>query len=131
MAQQRLKTELAADLDRARARIARSVDSLKYDLDVPRHVKSGVRSSIAHHKVAILGGATFLGLLLGKLPPRKKKVYVDRKSKETIKTAEKAGLGLIILQFVFKAVRPFLVSLFQKKLGDFARHRVAAAREAR
>jgi len=119
MAEPRVKTELAADLDRARARLARNFDALRHDLDVGTHLKK----SFHQNKAAYIGGATVFGLLLSKLPARRKKVYVERKSKDRIKEAEKAGMWLILLEFLFKTLRPLLTSLVTKQVANFVRAR--------
>ena len=114
-----LKVELSADLDRARARIARNFTALCGDLDVPRHLKS----SFTRNKGAFIGGATVLGFLISKLPSRKKKVFIDRKSKERVKEVEKAGLGLLALKLAMNAAKPALVSFATKKIAEIARAR--------
>ena len=87
MAEPHIKTELSASLDRARARLAGSLDALRHDMDVASHLKE----SFHRNKAAYIGGASVFGLILSKLPARGKKVYVERKSgKEGIKEAEKA-----------------------------------------
>jgi len=119
MAEPNSKTELAADLDRARAGLARNFDALRHDLDLETHLKQ----SFHENKAAYIGGATVVGLLLSKLPTRRKKIYVERKSKEGIKEVEKAGLWLILLEFVFKMLRPMLTSLVTKQVTEFVRSR--------
>jgi hypothetical protein len=119
MAEPGVKIALAADLDRARARLARGAEGLRQDLNVPAHL----RHSFHEHKAAYIGGATFLGLLLSKLPARKKKIYVERKGKQTVKEVEKAGLWIMLLQMLFNAARPMLTSLVAKQVTDFVKSR--------
>jgi len=119
MAEPYVKTELAAELDRARARLAGNFGALRHDLDLGTHF----RQSFHENKAAYIGGATFLGLLLSKLPARRKKVYVDQKSRNGIKDAGKAGIGLILLEFLFKTMRPMLTSLISKQVTEFVRSR--------
>lgn len=119
MAEPGVKIELAADLDRARARLARGAEALRHDLDLPAHLKH----SFHEHKAAYIGGATFFGLLLSKLPARKKKVYVERKGKDTVREVEKAGLWLILLKMLFNAARPMLTTLLAKQVTDFVKAR--------
>jgi len=114
-----VKIELAADLDRARARLARNIDALRHDLDVPTHL----RRSFSEHKSAYIGGATFFGLLLSKIPARKKKVYVEGKSRGAVKEVEKAGFWLIVFQFLFNTFRPMLTSLLAKQVTSFVKSR--------
>jgi hypothetical protein len=119
MAEPGLKIALAADLERARSRLGRNLDALRHDLDVPAHLKH----SFHENKAAYIGGATFFGLLLSKLPARKKKIYVERKSKEGVREVEKAGVWIMILQFLFKTFRPMLTSLISKQVTDFVKSR--------
>ena len=119
MAEPRVKIELAAELERARARLARNFGALRHDLDVGTHLKQ----SFHENKAAYIGGATVFGLLLSKLPTRRKKIYVERKSKVGIQKAEKAGLWLVLLQFAFKTLRPLLTSLVTKQVTEFVRAR--------
>jgi hypothetical protein len=119
MAEPHVKIELAAELERARAKMARGVDALRYDLDVSTHLKN----SFHEHKAAYIGGATFFGLLLSKLPSRKKKIYVERKSKKAVKEVEKAGIWLVLLQFLFNTFRPAITSLISKQVTEFVKAR--------
>ena len=123
MAEQSVKIALAADLDRARARLARNADALLRDLDVPAHLKH----SFHENKAAYIGGATVFGLLLSKLPARKKKIYVERKGSGSVKEVEKAGLWLVLLQFLFKTFRPMITSLIAKQATDFIKSRSRSA----
>ena len=119
MAEPHLKVKLAADLDLARARLARNFGALRHDLDVGTHFKH----SFHENKAAYIGGATLFGLLLSKLPTRKKKVFVERKPKNGIKEVEKAGVWLVVLDFVFKILRPMLTTLVTKGVTEFVRSR--------
>jgi hypothetical protein len=125
MAEPDLKSQLAADLERARGRIARTADLLRHDLDVGTHLKE----SFHQNKAAYIGGATFLGLLLSKIPARKKKIYVERKGDKAVKEVEKAGLWLVILQFLFKTFRPMLTSLVTKGVTEFVKSRARHAED--
>ncbi|HEX4085679.1 MAG TPA: hypothetical protein VHY22_12255 [Chthoniobacteraceae bacterium] len=125
MVEPNLKSELAAELERARARIAHNAGLLRHDLDVGTHLKQ----SFHQNKAAYIGGATFLGLLLSKLPARKKKIYVERKSDKAVRQAEKAGLWLVILQFLFKTFRPMLLSFATRGVTEFVKTRGRHAEE--
>lgn len=122
MAEPDLKATLIADLERARAGLAVSGAALRRDLDLDAHFKA----SFHEHKSAYIGGATLLGLIISKLPARKKKVYVEKKSgksKETIKEAEKAGIWLVLLQFLFSTLRPVLTKFLSKQVTNFVKSR--------
>jgi hypothetical protein len=125
MAEPRVKTELAADLERARARLAGNFAALRRDVDVPTILKHSYRQN----KAAFIGGATLFGLLLSKLPARRKKVYIGGKVKEGVREAEKAGLWLVVLQFLFKTLRPMLTSLLSKQVADFVKSRAGTKGE--
>jgi hypothetical protein len=124
MAEPESKIALAADLAKARARLGRNLDALRYDLDVPSHLKR----SFEHNKAAYVGGATVFGLLLSKLPARKKKIYVERKTNERVKDVEKAGIWLVLLQFLFKTFRPMLTSLVANQLTAYVKSRGEAGK---
>jgi hypothetical protein len=123
MAESEVKIELAAELERARGRLARNFGALRQDLDVAAHLKH----SLSEHKTAYIGGATLLGLLLSKLPARKKKVYVERKSKDAVKEVEKAGIWIVLLQLIFKAFQPMLTSLVSRQLSSYLKARATGS----
>jgi hypothetical protein len=122
MAEPGIKIALAADLERARGRLSRAGEELGRDLDVQTHLKHSFRE----HKAAYIGGATFLGLILAKLPARKKKVYVAQKAEGVVKEAEKAGLWLVVLQMLFKMARPTLTAFASKQASEFLKNRFRA-----
>jgi len=95
------------------------MEALRDDLDVAAHFKQ----SFHENKAAYIGGATFFGLLLSKLPARKKKIYVERKAKGAVEEAGKAGLLLIVVQFLFKMFRPMLTSVLTKQVTEFVKSR--------
>jgi hypothetical protein len=119
MAEPDLKIELAAELERARARLAQNFVALRQDMDVATHLKH----SLSEHKGAFIGGATLLGLLLSKLPARKKKIYVERKSRDAVKEVEKAGIWIVLLQLIFKAFQPMLASLVSQQVTSYLKAR--------
>jgi len=119
MAEPESKIALAANLDRARARLGQNLEALRHDLDVKTHLKH----SFEHNKIAYVGGASIFGLILSKLPARRKKVYVERKTNERVKNVEKAGIWLVILQFLFNTFRPMLTSLVAKQVTEYVKSR--------
>jgi hypothetical protein len=119
MAEPNDKIGLAADLNRARARIARNMEALRHDLDVGTHFKESFREN----KATYIGGAALAGLLLAKLPGRRKKTYTERKSKGSAQEAEKVGVGILLLEFLLKMIRPMLTSLVTKQVTQFVQSR--------
>jgi hypothetical protein len=119
MAQSIVKVELAAELERARARLARNADSLRHDLDIGTHFKQ----SFHENKAAYIGGAALFGLALSKITGRGKRAAVEKKSKSKLKEAEKAGAGILLLEFALNLLRPLLASLLSKQVTEFVRSR--------
>ena len=75
------KAELLAELAAARANIAATgtalhaaSDSIRHKFDIPARAKA----SFENHRSAWLSGAAIFGLLLSKLPARKKTVFVEQ-----------------------------------------------------
>ncbi len=125
MAESTDKLELARELEKARGRMARNFGELRQDMDVGRNLKQ----SFHEHKPAYLGGAAVLGLLLAKVPGRKKKIYVEQKARKGMKEAEKAGFWLLALQFIFKTVQPVLMGLVKKQVINYVKSRGAGGEE--
>jgi hypothetical protein len=118
MAEPDVKVELAADLERARARLAGNFGALRQDLDVAAIVKH----SFHKNKAAYIGGATFLGLVLSSVSGlgkgRASKGKAAKGSKE-VKAVEKAGLWILLLQFLLKALSPAISSLIETQVTGF------------
>ena len=93
---------LMARAENSRREIANATTSLKHAANVPQRVQTSIRGNIA----TWLGSAALIGVVLAKLPARKKKVYINSKTGK--KTIEKKGLLVVLLGLVFQAVRPFL-----------------------
>lgn len=118
MADHARKAELIAQLDRARSRIAVNAGALRTDLDPLAKVKASYR----RNGVAWLGGAALLGLVLAKLPARKKIVTVDpkgRKVNDSQKNAATAGLLLGALKIAFDLSKPWLVDWVARRAAGF------------
>jgi len=127
MAQSDVKIELAAELERARTALGHNIGALRHDLNVGSHLKH----SFHRNKAAYIGGATVFGLLLSKLPTRKKKIYVETKPKQgkrAIEEAEKAGIWLVILQALFKIFRPAITSFLTKQATELVKWRARGKR---
>jgi hypothetical protein len=88
-------------------------------MDIGSHLKESFRGN----KAAYIGGATFLGLILSKLPARRKKVYVEKKGSRAIEEVEKAGIWLVAAQFLFKLAKPAVTSFISRQLTDYLKNR--------
>ena len=116
MAEDQRKTELTAELARARARIGTSLGALRRDLDFPARVKNAVFK----HPRAWAGGAALIGVLMARLPARKKKVAPSKKNTEAqIVGAGKAGLLLGALKIAFDLSRPALAKWASQRVADY------------
>ena len=113
------KAELIAALQRSRADFTHGFQALRRDLDLPSHFMHAFR----RHKALYIAGATGLGWVMGRLPFRRKKIYIDRGSNKKIKEAGEAGLLLVGLKFLFSIFRPALAAFAAKKIAAFAESR--------
>ena len=116
MAEDERKSELTAKLARARSRITADFGALRRDLDFPARAKSAVMK----HPAAWVGGATLVGVLLAKLPARKKKAVVQRDGMEAkMVSAGKTGLLLGALKIAFDLARPALAKWAAQRVANY------------
>jgi len=111
------KSALVAELAAARARLSETGDALRRQLDVPARA----RESFVRHRPAWLGGAALAGLVLSKLPARKKTVLIERATGKAIGAAGKLGIVWSVAKFAFDLARPLLAEFAGKHAGDLAR----------
>ena len=120
MAQADDKTQLIADLARARAQISGQVVALRHDLDFPTRAKAAFKRG----PLPWLGGAAVVGLILSRLPGRKKTVVVpSRKGSQAeaaVETAGKYGLLLGALKVAFNLARPALTAWVARQVSEYA-----------
>ena len=116
------KAELLAELETARRKIASTGAALRdagegvrRTFDLPGRAKQ----SFAKHRLAWLGGAAFIGVLLAKLPARKKTIFVE----QATGTVGKLGTIWGVAKFASSLAKPFL--------GDLAAKWLAARMEKR
>ena len=111
------KVALIAQLDRTRSRLAANRRELAEDLDVPKKLKS----SFVGHRGVWLGGAALFGLIISRLPPRRKKSAPPSKAKATAKVeaerAGMAGIGFALLKIAFNVAKPILISWATKRMN--------------
>lgn len=126
------KAELIAQLAAARERLARTGralqdagELLRQKLDVPARAKE----SFEKHRPAWLGGATLIGLLLSKLPARKKTVFVERSTGQALGMAGKLGAVWSAAKFAAGIAKPFLGEIAGQRLGELARRFTNTAKE--
>ena len=111
------KAALIAEIEVARGKIASTGAALriagegvKRTFDIP----SRARQSFKKHRLVWLGGAALFGLLLAKLPARKKTVFVEQASG----VVGKAGMIWGVAKFVGSLAKPFLGDLAAKWLAS-------------
>ncbi len=122
MADDARKAELIAALDLARSRIAVNAGALREDLDPLARVKGSFR----RHGLAWMSGAALFGLVLAKLPARKKIVTVDPKGRKLRDAPKAATAGIIlgVLKIVFDLSKPWLADWVARRATGYVGHRV-------
>jgi hypothetical protein len=108
------KQAIVAELAAARARLSSTGEALRRSLDVPARAKE----SFKHHRPAWLGGAAFVGLVLSKLPSRKKTVFVERATGKALGATGKLGAIFSTAKFVMTVAAPLFSDLAGGGLGE-------------
>ncbi|MEA3212470.1 MAG: hypothetical protein QOE70_5527 [Chthoniobacter sp.] len=122
MAQESRKSELIFELERARENLAANLHGLRRDFRIVHRVKTGFE----RYRFVWLGGAIVLGLLLARLPGRKKKVTVERRGRREKgeNAVIKTGLFLGALKFAFDVARPVLTRWLTRRVSEYAQSRM-------
>ena len=116
MAEEQRKAELTAELAHARRRLGVNLGALRHDLDFPARAKSAVMK----HPAAWISGATLLGMVLARLPARRKKAAAGHSGAASkIATVEKTGLLLGALKIAFDLSRPALAKWASRRVADY------------
>jgi hypothetical protein len=104
---ERLKL-LATRAEISRRALGNAGADLKSAVNVGRRVETSIRGNMT----TWLGSAALIGVILAKLPPRKKKVYVSdktgKKMQEPESTVKKGGVMVAVFGIIFQMVRPML-----------------------
>ena len=121
------KASILAEITAARARLTAAAEELratgegvKRSLDVPGRIGESFRK----HRPAWLGGAALFGLLLSKLPTRKKTVYVDRKTGEQYANGSRASFAWSAVKTVAGLAKPLITQLAGSRLAEWAARHV-------
>lgn len=114
------KRALIRDLDRTRAELsAHGTGALAH-----AHPGEKVRAAFVKNRVAWIGGAALLGLILAKIPARRKKVVISTKRPKEV-AAAKSSAGLAALKFAFDISRPWLTAWATKRVAAYAAERAS------
>jgi len=110
-------TELKLQLERSREDLARRLERVREEVDVPRKI----RRSVEREPVPWIIGAIAVGLLITAVISRKKKkIYVDTKAARASKSALlEAGFLLGALRVVAGLLKPVILNFVEKKLGSY------------
>ena len=111
------KTAILAELAAARARLSETGEGLRRQLDVASRAKESFRE----HRPAWLGGAALVGLVLSKIPARKKTVLIERATGKAVGAAGKLGVAWSVAKFAFDFAKPLITEFAGKHAGDIAR----------
>ena len=95
-----LKTEIAG----SRERLSRELQGLRYELDFPAKFRRSFRKQTG----SWISAAAAVGALIALAPMRKKKVYVDARSRRKgDKKLMQTGLAMAALKLVGNLARPY------------------------
>lgn len=112
------REQIKREIDQSRDRLARELEGLRYELDIPRRIRKSLQSQTA----IWIGAAALIGLALTFLPGRKKEIYVDAKSGRPPKKHNllEAGFLLGALKITAALLRPMIMKFVANKMRDFS-----------
>jgi len=101
----------------SRERVGRDLCGLRHELDFP----AKFRRSFRQQTVSWISAAAAVGALIALAPMRRKKIYVDAKSRsKSQKKLVETGFALAALKVVASLARPVIVEFVKNRLTDFA-----------
>jgi len=114
-----LKTEIAG----SRERLSRELQGLRYELDFPAKFRRSFRKQTG----SWLSAAAAVGALIALAPMRKKKVYVDARSRRKgDKKLIQTGLAMAAIKLVGNLARPVVMEFVRNRFfysGESSRGR--------
>lgn len=105
------KAALIAEIEAARARVASSGADLREEGEKLRKrfdIPGRTRESFEKNRPAWLGGAALIGLILSKIPARKKTVFVEQATGTVLGAAGKLGAVWTAVKFAGGIAKPFI-----------------------
>ena len=104
----KLKTEIAG----SRERLSRELQGLRYELDFPAKFRRSFRKQTG----SWISAAAAVGALIALAPMRKKKVYVDARSRRKgDKKLIQTGLAMAALKLVGNLARPLVMEFVKNR----------------
>jgi len=104
--------ELKAEISGSRERLARELEGLRYELDFP----AKFRRSFRKQTVSWISAAAAVGALIALAPMRKKKVYVNTRSRRKgDKKLMETGLALAAIKLVGNLARPVIMEFVKNR----------------
>lgn len=116
---QRLR-ELTSLAENSRISISKAVQDLQQSTQMGHRVEASFRENI----YAWMGAAAVVGLVLARLPSRKKKGFLNKSSAEEMPVAKSAG-WLALLGVIFQIFRPILQKILAEQVQSFAANKFA------
>jgi hypothetical protein len=105
-------SELKAEISGSRERLARELEGLRYELDFP----AKFRRSFRKQTVSWISAAAAVGALIALAPMRKKKVYVNARSRRKgDKKLMETGLALAAIKLIGNLARPVIMEFVKNR----------------
>jgi hypothetical protein len=104
--------ELRAQIAGSRESLARELAGLRYELDFPGKFRRSFRKQTG----SWLSAAAAVGALIALAPMRRKKVYIDARSRRrTDKKLLETGLGLAAMKLATNLARPVILEFVKNR----------------
>ena len=104
--------ELRAEIADSRKRLARELQGVRYELDFPAKFRRSFRKQTG----SWIGAAAAVGTLIALAPMRKKKIYVNARSRRKgDKKLMETGLAMAALKLVGNLARPVIMEFVKNR----------------
>ena len=104
--------ELRSEITDSRQRVTRELQGLRYELDFPAKFRRSFRKQTG----SWISAATAVGALIALAPMRKKKVYVDAKTRRKgDKKLMETGLAMAAIKLVGNLARPVIMEFVKNR----------------
>jgi len=104
--------ELRSEITDSRQRVTRELQGLRYELDFPAKFRRSFRKQTG----SWISAATAVGALIALAPMRKKKVYVDAKTRrKSDKKLMETGLAMAAIKLVGNLARPVIMEFVKNR----------------